>query len=154
MRDELSAELYPSAKPLSADSMRSMSSAVSIRDIVSNVMLEFPLSRLETYQPLPSSCNLFLKKSKILYFFLQFRRIMYIFTSKVWFIGLMELSDVLKSRRKTLEISQLDLAEMAGVGLATVKDIERKKGNPSMSTVLKILEVLGMEIVFQVRQTV
>lgn len=96
----------------------------------------------------------FSKKSKILYFFLQFRRIMYIFTSKVWFIGLMELSDVLKSRRKTLEISQLDLAEMAGVGLATVKDIERKKGNPSMSTVLKILEVLGMEIVFQVRQTV
>lgn len=90
----------------------------------------------------------------MLYFFLQFRRIMYIFTSKVWFIGLMELSDVLKSRRKTLEISQLDLAEMAGVGLATVKDIERKKGNPSMSTVLKILEVLGMEIVFQVRQTV
>ena len=66
----------------------------------------------------------------------------------------MELSDVLKSRRKTLEISQMDLAEMAGVGLATVKDIERKKGNPSMSTVLRILEVLGMEIIFQVRKTV
>ena len=66
----------------------------------------------------------------------------------------MELGDVIKSRRKTLAISQLDIAEMAGVGLATVKDIERKKGNPSMSTVLKILEVLGMEIVFRVRQTV
>lgn len=61
---------------------------------------------------------------------------------------------MLKSRRKTLEISQLDLAEMAGVGLATVKDIERKKGNPSMSTILRILEVLGMEIIFQVRKTV
>lgn len=61
---------------------------------------------------------------------------------------------MIKSRRKTLAISQLDLAEMDGVGLATVKDIERKKGNPSMSTVLKILEVLGMEIVFRVRQTV
>ena len=66
----------------------------------------------------------------------------------------MELGDVIKSRRKTLAISQLYLAEMAGVGLATVKDIERKKGNPSMSTVLKILEVLGMEIVIRVRQTV
>lgn len=132
----------------------SMSSAVSIRAIVSNVMFAFPLSRLETYLPLPSTFNLFLKKSKILYFFLQFRIIMYIFTSKVCFIGLMELSDVLKSRRKTLAISQLDLAEMAGVGLATVKDIERKKGNPSMSTVLRILEVLGMEIIFQVRKTV
>lgn len=61
---------------------------------------------------------------------------------------------MLKSRRKTLAISQLDLAEMAGVGLATVKDIERKKGNPSMSTVLRILEVLGIEIIFQVRKTV
>lgn len=61
---------------------------------------------------------------------------------------------MIKSRRKTLAISQSDLAEMAGVGLATVKDIERKKGNPSMSTVLKIFEVLGMEIVFRVRQTV
>lgn len=61
---------------------------------------------------------------------------------------------MLKSRRKTLAISQLDLAEMAGVGLATVKDIERKKGNPSMSMVLRILEVLGMEIIFQVRKTV
>lgn len=61
---------------------------------------------------------------------------------------------MLKSRRKTLEISQMDLAEMAGVGLATVKDIERKKGNPSMSTVLRILEVLGIEIIFQVRKTV
>lgn len=61
---------------------------------------------------------------------------------------------MLKSRRKTLAISQLDLAEMAGVGLATIKDIERKKGNPSMATVLRILEVLGMEIIFQVRKTV
>ena len=61
---------------------------------------------------------------------------------------------MLKSRGKTLAISQLDLAEMAGVGLATVKDIERKKGNPSMATVLRILEVLGMEIIFQVRKTV
>lgn len=83
MCDELSAELYLSTKPLNADPMRSMSSAVSIRTIVSNVMFEFPLSRLDAYQPLPSTYNLFLKKSKILYFFLQFRRIMYIFTSKV-----------------------------------------------------------------------
>lgn len=60
----------------------------------------------------------------------------------------------MKSRRKTLSISQLDLAEMAEVSLATVKDIERGKGNPSLATVNKIIEVLGMEIIFLVRQTV
>lgn len=74
--------------------------------------------------------------------------------SKVYFIELMSLAEVIKSRRKTLAISQQDLAEMAGVGLATVKDIERGKGNPSMGTVSRIMEVLGMEISFKVRQTV
>lgn len=53
----------------------------------------------------------------------------------------MELNEVIKSRRKVLAISQLDLAEMAEVSLATVKDIERGKGNPSLSTVNKLLGV-------------
>lgn len=66
----------------------------------------------------------------------------------------MDLKEVMKSRRKTLSISQLDLAEMAEVSLATVKDIERGKGNPSLATVNKIIEVLGIEMIFQVRQTV
>ena len=66
----------------------------------------------------------------------------------------MDLKEVMKSRRKTLSMSQLDLAEMAEVSLATVKDIERGKGNPSLATVNKIIEVLGMEMIFQVRQTV
>ena len=66
----------------------------------------------------------------------------------------MDLKEVMKSRRKTLSISQLDLAEMAEVSLATVKDIERGKGYPSLATVNKIIEVLGMEMIFQVRQTV
>lgn len=66
----------------------------------------------------------------------------------------MSLSEVIKNRRKTLAISQQDLAEMAGIGLATIKDIERGKGNPSMATVSKIMDVLGMVIEFKVRQTV
>ncbi|MBQ9475343.1 MAG: helix-turn-helix transcriptional regulator [Bacteroidales bacterium] len=66
----------------------------------------------------------------------------------------MSLQEVLKSRRKILSISQMDLAEMAGVGVATVKDIERGKGNPSLATVSKILEVLGMEMEFSLRRTV
>lgn len=66
----------------------------------------------------------------------------------------MVLSDIIKSRRAKLRLSQVDLAEMAGVSLATVKDIERGKGNPSIQTVEKILEVLGLEMEFRIRQTV
>lgn len=60
----------------------------------------------------------------------------------------------MKLRREVLSLSQQDLAEMAGVSLATVKDVERGKGNPSLSTVGKILDVLGLEIDYRIRQTV
>ncbi|MDO4165367.1 MAG: helix-turn-helix transcriptional regulator [Bacteroides sp.] len=66
----------------------------------------------------------------------------------------MELKEIMKSRRETLNLSQQALAEMAGVSLATVKDIERGKGNPSLATVSKILEVLGLEIDYKIRQTI
>ena len=63
----------------------------------------------------------------------------------------MSLREVVKERRGVLGISQLDLAEMAGISLATVKDIERGVGNPSMKTVTRILEVLGLEMQFRIR---
>ena len=66
----------------------------------------------------------------------------------------MELREVMRERRHKLGLSQLDLAEMSQVGLATIKDIERGKGNPSLNTVLKILDILGMEIVYKIRTTV
>ena len=66
----------------------------------------------------------------------------------------MTLTDTIKERRSQLKISQSDLAEMANVSLATVKNIERGKGNPSLQTVEKILAVLGMEMTYQLRQTV
>ena len=80
---------------------------------------------------------------------------MYLCTAKVYYNKLqMTLTDTIKERRSQLKISQSDLAEMANVSLATVKDIERGKGNPSLQTVEKILAVLGMEMTYQLRQTV
>ena len=66
----------------------------------------------------------------------------------------MTLQETLKERRKTLSLSQKDLAEMAELSLATVKDIERGKANPSFDTVSRIMDVLGMEIVYRVRRTI
>ena len=65
----------------------------------------------------------------------------------------MELMDIMKQRREMLSLTQQDLAEMSQVGLATIKDIERGKGNPALSTVKKILDVLGIEIEYRIRQT-
>ncbi|MBP5649573.1 MAG: helix-turn-helix transcriptional regulator [Bacteroidales bacterium] len=63
----------------------------------------------------------------------------------------MDFRDILKKRRMTLNISQVDLAEKAEVSLATVKDIERGKGNPSLQTIRKLLAVLGMEIEYKIK---
>lgn len=66
----------------------------------------------------------------------------------------MNLREVIKARRKVLGISQQDLAEMSGSSLPTVKDVERGLANPSLSTISKLLDVLGMEIVYRVRQKI
>lgn len=63
----------------------------------------------------------------------------------------MDIAADIKKRRTRLGISQQDLAEFAGVGIATVKDIERGKGNPSLQTLQKLLEVLGLEMTLRVR---
>ena len=66
----------------------------------------------------------------------------------------MNLANIIKERRAKLNISQSDLAQMADGGIATVKDIERGQGNPRLTTVVKIMEVLGMEMDFHIRKTV
>lgn len=77
-----------------------------------------------------------------------------LFLQKSLLCHTMELMDIMKQRRETLALTQQDLAEMSQVGLATIKDIERGKGNPALSTVKKILDVLGIEIEYSIRQTV
>lgn len=60
----------------------------------------------------------------------------------------------MKIQRRKLGISQLDLAEMAEVSPSTIKQIEAGNANPSLSTIEKIMEVLGMEVQYVVRQTI
>jgi transcriptional regulator with XRE-family HTH domain len=52
----------------------------------------------------------------------------------------------IKERRALLGITQQDLADISGVALRTIKQIETGKGNPSINTLAKIADVLGMYI--------
>lgn len=63
----------------------------------------------------------------------------------------MKIEEVIKQRRSHLNITQNDLAEFADVGISTIKDLERGKSNPSVSTLQKILEVLGLEMKIEVK---
>ncbi len=56
-----------------------------------------------------------------------------------------------KERREALQVTQEKLAELSGVGLRTLKQFESGKGNPTLLTIQKISEVLGMELCLKVK---
>lgn len=57
----------------------------------------------------------------------------------------------IKERRKVLAISQETLAEISGVGLRTLKQFESGKGNPTLETLQKLCDALGLEIKLEVK---
>ena len=67
---------------------------------------------------------------------------------------LLYISEKIKKRRLLLGIRQQDLADISGVGLRTIKEIETNKGNPSLNTLIKILDVLGMEFDLKIKQMI
>lgn len=58
----------------------------------------------------------------------------------------MDIYNKIKERRILLGITQQDLADISGVALRTIKQIEAGKGNPSINTLNKIVNVLGMSL--------
>ena len=63
-----------------------------------------------------------------------------------------ELVKIVKKRREALKVTQEDLAELSGVGLRTLKAIESGKGNPTIETLNKLADVLGLELKLEVRK--
>jgi len=57
-----------------------------------------------------------------------------------------EIGIIIKERRKHLGVNQQTLADLAGVGLNTLVAIERGEGNPQLSTLLTILDTLGLQM--------
>lgn len=61
-----------------------------------------------------------------------------------------EIGIILKERRKSLKITQFDLADIAGVSVRSLRDIEKGKTNPELETLLNLCKVLGLEISIKV----
>lgn len=58
---------------------------------------------------------------------------------------LMEIGQKFRVRRKLLRLRQRDLAELAGVTLRGLTDLENGQGNPTLKQLGKIADVLGLE---------
>jgi len=72
------------------------------------------------------------------------------FTIKVHYMTLL-LIEQIKERRKVLDITQETLAEISGVGLRTLKQFESGKGNPTLETLQKLCDALGLEIKLEIK---
>jgi transcriptional regulator with XRE-family HTH domain len=62
-----------------------------------------------------------------------------------------DLIQQLKARREVLSLTQEALAELSCVGLRTLKQLESGKGNPTLLTIEKLADVLGLELLLQVK---
>lgn len=56
------------------------------------------------------------------------------------------LAEQLKTRRKKAGMSQDEFADKTGISLTLIRDIERKKANPTLSTIEKIADFFQVSI--------
>ncbi len=61
-----------------------------------------------------------------------------------------KIAQCVKARRKELGIDQQTLADLSGVGINTLVSIERGTGNPSIDTLQKVLDCLGLTMTINI----
>lgn len=57
-----------------------------------------------------------------------------------------EIGGYIVERRDTLRISQERLAELSGVSVHTLSNLETGNGNVTLETLLKITKILGLKV--------
>lgn len=63
-----------------------------------------------------------------------------------------KIGQLIKQRRDHLRITQKQLADMADIGINTLYKIETGQSNPTIESIQKISDILGMEITLQVKK--
>ena len=63
-----------------------------------------------------------------------------------------ELGLIIKKRRAVLGLTQNELSALSEVGSRTIYKIESGEGNPTLTVISKILEILGLSLDVKIRQ--
>lgn len=63
-----------------------------------------------------------------------------------------ELIKVIKERRASLQVTQEILSELSELSLRTIKQFESGKGNPTLKTLHRISDVLGLEVSLKLKE--
>lgn len=64
---------------------------------------------------------------------------------------LTEIGTAITHRRGVLQLTQEKLSEVSGVALRTIREVEQGTGNPSLGTLIRLFEVLGLDIIVQMK---
>ena len=64
------------------------------------------------------------------------------------------IGEMIAKRRKIVKIEQSDVEDYTSISIGTISKLENGKGNISLENLLKILDVLGLELSLNVKQTV
>lgn len=67
-------------------------------------------------------------------------------------MGVKSLGSTIKDRRSSLGITQQQVADLAGVSVNTLYQLERGQSNPTVEVLLKVADVLGMELKLELRR--
>lgn len=62
---------------------------------------------------------------------------------------MIDYSAIIKFHRKKSGLSQIELAELAGLGKTVIYDMEKGKTTIKLTSLLKVCEVLNIQIDFQ-----
>ncbi|MDF0718180.1 helix-turn-helix transcriptional regulator [Muricauda sp. 334s03] len=62
------------------------------------------------------------------------------------------IGHIIQERRSQMRITQEQLAEMAQVGINTLYKIEKGEANPTLSSLEKIVDVLGLKVTLRVKE--
>lgn len=63
-----------------------------------------------------------------------------------------QIGERIRQRRKELKITQPHLAELAKISANTLYKLEKGQGNPSLEVLYKVTEVLGLELILDVKK--
>ena len=62
------------------------------------------------------------------------------------------IGQIIKARRKELGLTQNTLALLSQVGINTIVSIERGSKSPSVETLTKVADVLGLDLRLEVKE--
>ena len=54
---------------------------------------------------------------------------------------------IIREKRNTIGLKQEELSQQSGVALKTIHSIELGKGNPALKTILRIFEILALDLI-------